>query len=106
MTKFDDELINGHFVISYCDRCHKFVWPSSTYCDICHKITSWKKGSKHGQIIEYSKKENDYFCLIQTKDYIRILGRITNSNEPKIGQNVQLERCNFDKKPIFLFRLL
>ena len=106
MTKFDDELINGHFVISYCDRCHRFVWPPSTYCDICHKITSWKKGSKHGQIIEYSKKENDYFCLIQTKDDIRILGRITNSIEPQIGQNVKLESCNFDKKPIFLFRLL
>ena len=80
MTKFDDGLTNGHFVISYCDRCHRFVWPPSTYCDICHKITSWKEGSKHGQIIEYSKEENDYFCLIQTKDDIRILGRITNSS--------------------------
>ncbi len=106
MTKFDDELTNGRFIISYCDRCHRSVWPPSTYCNICHETTSWKQGNEHGQIIEYSKKENYYFCLIQTNDGIRILGRITNSIEPKIGQNVQLEWCGFDKIPTFLFKLL
>ena len=106
MTKFDDELTNGRFIISYCDICHRSVWPPSTHCNICHEITSWKQGNEYGQIIEYSKKENYYFCLIQTNDDIRILGRITSSSEPKIGQNVQLECCSFDKKPIFLFKLL
>jgi hypothetical protein len=106
MTKFDDELTKGHFVISYCNNCNRSVWPPSAYCDTCHEITSWKEGKKSGQIIEYSKKDDYYFCLIQTEDSIQILGRITDSTKPEIGQNVQLETCGFDKKPMFLFKLL
>ena len=56
--------------------------------------------------LEFSKKEHDYFCLIETDDDIRVLGCVKSLNEPKLGQSVELEECSFDKKPKFLFKLV
>ena len=106
MTKFDDELSHGRFILSFCSDCQKFVWPPASYCNICHNATLWKNTSKHGKILEFSKKEHDYFCLIETDDDIRVLGCVKSLNEPKLGQSVELEECSFDKKPKFLFKLV
>ena len=106
MTKFDEALAQGKFVVSFCKNCQKFVWPPSSQCNICHSTTIWDQPSKNGKILEFSKKENYYFCLIETNDNIRILGSLETSITPKVGQTVKLDKCSYDKKPKFLFKLL
>ena len=106
MMKFDEELSKGRFVVSFCKKCQKFVWPPSSQCNICHSITSWDESSKNGKIVEFSKKDDCYFCLIETSDKIRVLGSLETTVTPNIGQNVELYKCNYDQKPNFIFKLL
>ena len=56
--------------------------------------------------MEFSKKDNFYFCLIETSDKIRVLGSLESIVTPSIGQNVELYKCNYDQKPKFIFKLL
>ena len=106
MTKFDEELAQGKFVVSFCKNCQKFVWPPSSQCNVCHNITIWKESSKSGKILEFSKKEDCYFCLIETFDSIRVLGSIESSIMPKIGQSVILSKYTYDQNPKFIFKLV
>ena len=106
MTKFDEELAQGKFVVSFCKNCQKFVWPPSSQCSVCHNITLWKESSRNGKILEFSKKENCYFCLIETFDSIRVLGSIESSMIPKIDQRVVLTKYSYDQNPKFIFKLV
>ena len=69
-------------------------------------MTSWEESSKIGRIIEFSKKEGCYFCLIETNDKIRVLGSLEATIAPNIGQSVELYECSYDQKPKFIFKLL
>ena len=105
MTQFEEKLKNGVFVISFCQKCKKPIWPPSNNCDVCHNTSSWKSASKIGEIIEFSKKNADYFALIENSDGIKILGGIVGKTQPKIGQSVKLEKCSFNGSPKFIFKL-
>ena len=105
MTQFEEKLKNGVFVISFCQKCKKPIWPPSNNCDVCHNTSSWKTASKIGEIIEFSKKNADYFALIENSDGIKILGGIVGKTQPKIGQSVKLEKCRFNGSPKFIFKL-
>lgn len=105
MTQFEEKLKNGVFVISFCQKCKKPIWPPSNNCDVCHNTSSWKTASKIGEIIEFSKKNADYFALIENSDGIKILGGIVGKTQPKIGQSVKLEKCSFNGGPKFIFKL-
>jgi len=105
MTQFEEKLKNGIFVISFCQSCKKPIWPPSNNCDICHNVSTWETASKIGKVIEFSKKDANYFALIETNNQIRILGSIVGNVEPKIGQNVELEKCSFNDSPKFVFKL-
>ena len=61
-------------------------------------------GSKSARIIEYSKQKNNWLCLVETNDQIRMLGTLKSDNEPKIEQKILLDDCFFDKKPHFMFK--
>lgn len=104
MTKFDQALNEGRFIVSFCENCQKFVWPPSSYCNICQEITLWKEPNKNGRVLEFSKQKEDYFCLIEINNEIRILGGLETSKPPKIGQNVELYKCSYDEKPKFVFK--
>ena len=105
MTQFEEKLKNCVFVISFCQKCKKPIWPPSNNCDVCHNTSSWKTASKIGEIIEFSKKNADYFALIENSDGIKILGGIVGKTQPKIGQSVKLEKCSFNGSPKFIFKL-
>ena len=105
MTQFEEKLKNGVFVFSFCQKCKKPIWPPSNNCDVCHNTSSWKTASKIGEIIEFSKKNADYFALIENSDGIKILGGIVGKTQPKIGQSVKLEKCSFNGSPKFIFKL-
>lgn len=89
---FESELKKGNFVVSECKHCQKIVWPPSEFCNQCFREVSWKKGSNEGKIIEFSKQNNDYFCLIEIENSIKIIGKLSYGI-PKIGQNIKIEKC-------------
>ena len=69
---------------------------------MCHGEINWKASMNVGKIVEFSKKESKYFGLIEIDDGIRILGDITCSSEPKIGQSVKMN-VSFHNKPHYSF---
>ena len=83
----------------------KPLWTPSDNCDLCHNTSSWKTASKIGEIIEFSKKDANYFALIEISDGIKILGSIVGKIQPEIGQSVELEKCSFNDGPKFIFKL-
>ena len=89
---FELELKKGNFIISECVHCKKIVWPPSEFCNQCFKEVSWRKGSNKGKIIEFSKQNNNYFCLVEIENTIKIMSKLT-SGIPTVGQHVKMERC-------------
>ena len=104
MNKFQNELKKGNFIISKCEQCNKIIWPVNDFCDNCFSTVSWISGSKSARIIEYSRQNGKWFCLVETGDKVRILDTLLCDNEPEIEQKILLDRCFFDKKPHFLFK--
>ena len=89
---FESELKKGNFIIAECLDCKKIIWPPSEFCNQCFREVSWRKGSREGKVIEFSKHDKDYFCLVEIENTIKIMGKIS-SGTPKVGQHVKIERC-------------
>ena len=89
---FESELKKGNFIIGECIHCKKIIWPPSEFCNQCFKEVSWRKGSYEGKIIEFSKHNNDYFCLIEIENTIKIMCNVS-SGIPDIGKQVKIEKC-------------
>ena len=106
MNKFESEVMAGNFVTSECIDCNKIVWPPSNYCDNCFKEVNWRKVSSNGKLIEWSKKNNDIFCIAEFENTIRVLGKLDSKNViPKPGQLLKFISCSLKDKPKFFFIL-
>lgn len=92
---FDSELKKGNFVVAECIDCQKIVWPPSEFCNKCFKEVTWRKGSHEGRIIEFSRQNSSYFCLVEIEKSIRIIGKLSKGN-PIVGQQVRIEKCGMD----------
>jgi len=94
MNKFEQELKKGNFVTSECNNCNIIVWPPSNYCSSCFNDVIWRPVSKKGKLIEFSKKDNHGFCVVEFENKIRILSTFEyGESVPKIGQDLKLENC-------------
>jgi len=89
---FEYELKKGNFTISECKYCQKTVWPPSEFCNQCFREVSWRKGSIEGKIIEFSKQNTEYFCIVEIEEGIKIIGK-TSTGIPNIGQYAKIEKC-------------
>ena len=89
---FEYELKNGNFIIAECTNCQKIVWPPSDVCNRCFRNVSWRNSSYEGKIIEFSKQDNNYFCVVEIENEIRVIGSLS-SGIPNIGQHVRIEKC-------------
>lgn len=94
---FDSELEKGNFIVAECTHCKKIVWPPSEFCNKCFREVSWRKGSHEGKIIEFSKQNDSYFCLIEIEKSIRIIGKLPKGI-PITGQHVKIEKCGMKDK--------
>ena len=65
---FEKELKKGQFCIPECLKCKKCVWPPSEFCDKCNGETSLKKEEFNGKIIEFSRQNENYFCIVEFYD--------------------------------------
>ena len=79
-------------MITECNNCKKIVWPSSIFCNKCFKNTQWRKSTGEGKIIEFSKKEDNFFCVVEIENSIKIIGQI-DFGIPSIGDKVRILEC-------------
>ena len=96
---FESELKKGIFTIPQCEKCNKFVWPPSEFCDKCFGNTVLKTGEFEGKIIEFSKQNEEYFCLVEINNSFRIMAKI--SKLPQIGQTVKISKCGITEGNYF-----
>ena len=96
---FESELSQGKFCIPECTVCKKVVWPPAEFCNHCLGEVSLKKGDFEGKIIEFSKQDEGYFCLVEFEKKIRIISKI--SQIPKIGQTVKISKCGITNGDYF-----
>lgn len=89
---FESELEKGNFMITECNSCKKIVWPSSAICDFCFRKTQWRKSIGEGKIIEFSKKDDLYFCIVEIENSIKIIGQL-DCGIPVIGDSVKIAEC-------------
>ena len=107
MNKFESEIKVGNFVTSECTYCKKIVWPPSDYCDNCFMKVNWRKVSPNGKLIEWSKKNNDIFCIAEFENTIRVMGKLDTKNVMlKSGQLLKFIKCSLNYKPKFFFTLI
>ena len=106
MNQFENELKNGKFVCSECPKCNKLVWPPSDFCNICFSKVKWRLVSKKGNLIEFSKKDDIFFCIAEFENTIRVMGELeTWLKIPLVGQDLDLVKCDYTDKEKFFFQL-
>jgi len=96
---FESELSKGKFCIPECTKCEKIIWPPSEFCDKCTGITSLRKGEFEGKIIEFSKQNEDYFCMVEFYNSIRLIAKMEKI--PKKDQIVKITKCGISDKSYF-----
>ena len=95
MSVFETELKNGNFVIPECPACNEVIWPPSDYCSLCFGELRWRKLNRVGKILEFSRKDDTFFGLVEFEKKIRIIGTIiTEQKRPDIGKMVKLDSCS------------
>ena len=92
---FEAELEKGNFVVSECHKCKKIVWPPSEFCNVCLKEVSWRKSSGEGKILEFSRQNENFFCVAEIENSIRLIGKIV-SGLPEVGKKVKIESCSVE----------
>lgn len=103
---FEKEIEKGNFVLGECSKCKKTVWPPSEYCNACFGEVIPKRGDFVGRIVEFSKKDNDYFCLVEFENQVRIIGKISVGTPTK-NQKISVKKCGIkDKNYFFEFILI
>lgn len=102
MNKFEQELKNNVFVSSFCTRCNKQVWPPSDICNSCFGNTIWKPVARTAKLIEFSRKGDEIFGIVEFEGSIRVMGRIMATSDLHIGKMLNLIECNYDGKAKFV----
>jgi len=96
---FESELTQGKFCIPECTVCKKIVWPPTEFCNHCFGSVSLKKGDFKGKIIEFSRQNKEYFCVVEFENIIRVMAKMTQP--PEIGQIVKISECGMDDGKYF-----
>jgi len=89
---FEKELEKGRFYIPQCEACKKLVWPPSEFCDNCNSL---KKEEFKGKIIEFSRQNEEYFCVVEFGDSVRIMAKMMT--QPKKDQVVKISKCGISE---------
>lgn len=97
---FEEKMKEGNFLVGECTSCQKIVWPPSEFCNKCFKEIQWRKGSENGRVVEFSKINDNYLCLVEFENTIKIMGKLT-SGFPSINQRVKIKRCGIKKGSFF-----
>jgi len=88
---FESKLNVGEFCVPECAECKKIVWPPAEFCNHCFGNVLLKDGPFVGKILEFSRQNQQDFCLVEFENMIRIMAKI--SQRPEIGQKVKMSKC-------------
>ena len=97
--RFEEEVSKGNFLIPVCAVCKKFVWPPADYCDNCMGKTTLQEGDFQGKIIEFSKQNDDYFCIVEIEKSFKIMAKMIT--KPHIDQIVKISKCGINEGSYF-----
>jgi uncharacterized protein len=103
MNKFEQELKNNNFVCSRCTRCNKTVWPPSDLCNKCFGNVVWEPVPRNARLVEFSRKNGEYFCMAEFDGGIRVMGTVESASILHVGQSLILLRCGYDDTEKFVF---
>lgn len=98
---FEYELSQGKFCIPKCTVCKKIVWPDADFCNHCFGPVSLIKGDFEGKIIEFSRQNDEYFCLVEFEGVVKVIAKI--SKIPKIGQTIKISKCGISDGNYFFY---
>lgn len=96
---FESKLSEGIFCIPECTKCKKIVWPPVEFCNYCFGDVVLKEEPFVGKILEFSSQNQQNFCLVEFKNKIRIMAKI--SLKPEIGQTVKISKCGISDGSYF-----
>ena len=96
---FEKELEKGQFCIPECTVCKKLVWPPSEFCDKCNGKISLRKEEFEGKIIEFSRQNEEYFCVVEFGNSIRIIAKMMTL--PKKDQIVKISKCGISERSYY-----
>ena len=96
---FESELSKGHFSIPVCDVCEKTVWPPTEFCSHCLGNVALRKGNFQGKILEFSRQNEEYFCIVEIENSFKIMAKM--SQEPHIDQIVKISKCGISEGSYF-----
>ena len=97
MNMFEEKLSRGELVIPECSACNEAIWPPNDFCSKCFGKAIWREFNQSGKILEYSKKGEQFFCLVEFANKIRLIGKISSkSPNPEIGNKVRIESCGIE----------
>lgn len=118
LLNFIENIRQGNFVLPYCKRCKKNIWPPANYCRICLSNLYLKNcNKKKGKILEIlvskfnnNSNNNTLIVLVDIQDVILIgsLSLDTNINNLKNFKDrfVRFDKCGFiDNKIFYQFKL-
>ena len=88
------------FIIAECIQCKNILWPPTKFCNNCFSNTTYREGKKHGKIIEYSKKNNQYFCIAEFEGKIKLFGKIIEGT-PRKNDWVNLKEIHMENNSYF-----
>ena len=98
---FEYELLQGKFCIPECTVCKKIVWLPAEFCNHCFGLVSLKKGDFEGKIIEFSRQNEEYFCVVEFENTIRLMAKILGI--PEIDQMVKISKCGISNGNYFFY---
>lgn len=96
---FESELSQGRFTIPECTECKKTVWPPAEFCNNCFGQTHLKKEVFEGRVLEFSKQDDAYFCLVEFDNAVKIMAKMLKI--PRVDQAVKISKCGISDDGYF-----
>ncbi|MCG3780206.1 MAG: hypothetical protein MT334_04705 [Candidatus Nitrosopumilus limneticus] len=92
---FEKELEKGQFCIPECISCKKLIWPPSEFCNLCNRELTLNKSEFEGKIIEFSRQDENYFCIVEFNETVRLIAKMETC--PKKNQTVKISKCGISQ---------
>ena len=114
--KFIEYIEMGRFVLPYCKKCRKTMWPPADYCRLCLNNLSLKDyRNKEGKILQFflnkfNNNNTNTLMIVVEFDEVRLIGSLDqdNRNTGNIeGKKVIIKKCGFiDQKIFYQFEIV
>lgn len=116
---FIENIQRGNFVLPYCRRCKKNIWPPSDNCRLCLGTLSLENcDNKIGKILEIfvskmmnNNNKNTLMIIVDIKGVILLGSLSVDREKPEEailkGNLVRIKKCGFiDNKIFYEFEIL